>query len=256
MRLSACKELARAPARASRAGATKAHRAVSHCVKIGAERVQLLETPTHARAPFPCKARQASRHYGGAVDAAAMLYKQANLRVHIMRANAIFLIGNCLNNGHRRYMAWAVEIPRTGERTRPWPNASNARPRRSISFPLGDARSRATDSKSTEDHVAAAPRVDFGSGWYHDAAIEARSEPARSTKRRSRRGFGAREPELRQAPKIDQPSRLDSISSAIRPRCELPEASNPGDHTAIEALPGATARIPPPTPLLPGSPTR
>ncbi len=57
------------------------------------------------------------------------------------------------------------------------------------------------------------------------------------------------------APKIDQPMRWDSISSAIRPRCELPQASSPGDQTAIEALPGAIARIPPPTPLLPGRQT-
>jgi len=40
--------------RASSAGATKAHRAVSQCVKIGGERTKLLETPTHAPpAPFP-----------------------------------------------------------------------------------------------------------------------------------------------------------------------------------------------------------
>jgi hypothetical protein len=60
----------------------------------------------------------------------------------------------------------------------------------------------------------------------------------------------------RQSPKIDHPSRLVSRSSAMRPRCELPDASRPGDHTAIEALPGAIARMPPPTPLFPGRPTR
>ena len=57
-------------------------------------------------------------------------------------------------------------------------------------------------------------------------------------------------------PKIDQPIRWASISSAIRPSRELPDASSPGDHTAIDALPGATAKMPPPTPLLPGNPTR
>ena len=31
---------------------------------------------------------------------------------------------------------------------------------------------------------------------------------------------------------------------------------NPGDHTAIEARPGTMTRMPPPTPLFPGSPTR
>ncbi len=58
------------------------------------------------------------------------------------------------------------------------------------------------------------------------------------------------------APKIDQPIRFANISSAIRPRCELPLESRPGDQTAIEALPGTTANMPPPTPLLPGRPTR
>ncbi len=59
-----------------------------------------------------------------------------------------------------------------------------------------------------------------------------------------------------QGPKIDQPIRFVSASSAIRPRCEFPEASSPGDHAAMDALSGAMARMPPPTPLLPGKPTR
>jgi hypothetical protein len=58
------------------------------------------------------------------------------------------------------------------------------------------------------------------------------------------------------APKIDQPILLLRASSATRPRWELPFASRPGDQAAMEALPGAIARMPPPTPLLPGSPTR
>ena len=60
----------------------------------------------------------------------------------------------------------------------------------------------------------------------------------------------------RHAPKIDQPIFLVRASSATRPRWELPLASSPGDQTAIEALPGAIARTPPPTPLFPGRPTR
>ena len=42
-------------------------------------------------------------------------------------------------------------------------------------FPVGGRASRATGSKTTEDHVEVTryPRVDFGSGWYHEAAIEA-----------------------------------------------------------------------------------
>ena len=35
---------------------------------------------------------------------------------------------------------------------------------------------------------------------------------------------------------------LTSISSATRPRCELPASSSPGDHTAMDAVPGAIAR--------------
>lgn len=66
----------------------------------------------------------------------------------------------------------------------------------------------------------------------------------------------ARRQRRRHAPKIDQPIRLVSASSAMRPRCELPFGSSPGDHAAMDALPGAIAKIPPPTPLFPGSPTR
>jgi hypothetical protein len=58
------------------------------------------------------------------------------------------------------------------------------------------------------------------------------------------------------APKIDQPILLVRASSATRPRWELPFASRPGDQVAMDALPGAIARMPPPTPLLPGNPTR
>ena len=72
------------------------------------------------------------------------------------------------------------------------------------------------------------------------------------------RGLGARWGiwSRRHAPNIDQPILLVSASSAIRPKWEFPETSRPGDQTAIEALPGAIANIPPPTPLLPGRPTR
>ena len=57
-------------------------------------------------------------------------------------------------------------------------------------------------------------------------------------------------------PNTDQPVRCASISSAAVPSSELPVGPRPGDQTAIDALPGATARIPPPTPLFPGRPTR
>lgn len=59
-----------------------------------------------------------------------------------------------------------------------------------------------------------------------------------------------------QGPKIDQPRRLLSASSARRPSRELPEPSRPGDQTQAEATPGTTTIMPPPTPLLPGTPTR
>ena len=42
---------------------------------------------------------------------------------------------------------------------------------------------------------------------------------------------------LCQSPKIDQCIRFASFSNAIAARCELPLASRPGDHTAIETLP-------------------
>jgi Protein of unknown function (DUF2735) len=47
-------------------------------------------------------------------------------------------------------------------------------------FPAGGRAGRPADSKSTQDHADATrhPRVEFGSGWYHDAAIEA-EQPAK-----------------------------------------------------------------------------
>ena len=59
-----------------------------------------------------------------------------------------------------------------------------------------------------------------------------------------------------QVPKTDQPVRRARSSRACEPRSELPTALSPGDQTAMAARPGAMARMPPPTPLLPGSPTR
>jgi putative endonuclease len=56
-------------------------------------------------------------------------------------------------------------------------------------------------------------------------------------------------------PKIDQPVRSLSCFRARVASWELPTALSPGDQTAIDAMSGAIARMPPPTPLLPGSPT-
>ena len=54
----------------------------------------------------------------------------------------------------------------------------------------------------------------------------------------------------------DHPIRELSNSSAAIPARELPAAFNSGDHTHTVNCPGTMATIPPPTPLLPGNPTR
>jgi len=54
----------------------------------------------------------------------------------------------------------------------------------------------------------------------------------------------------------DQPIRWLSSSSAAIPASELPAALSSGDQTHTVNCPGTTATIPPPTPLLPGKPTR
>ena len=56
--------------------------------------------------------------------------------------------------------------------------------------------------------------------------------------------------------KIDNPDRVVNNSSALVPAKELPLSFKPGDQTQTEKQPGITARIPPPTPLFPGKPTR
>ena len=55
---------------------------------------------------------------------------------------------------------------------------------------------------------------------------------------------------ISQAPNTDHSIRLANCSSAAVPSLELPTWSSPGDQTAIEA------KMPPPTPDLPGRPTR
>lgn len=57
-------------------------------------------------------------------------------------------------------------------------------------------------------------------------------------------------------PNTDQPVSRTKASIAAVPSVELPCAFNPGDQTAIDARPGAMAKMPPPTPDLPGRPTR
>ena len=54
----------------------------------------------------------------------------------------------------------------------------------------------------------------------------------------------------------DHPIRSLNNSNAFIPASELPAAFSSGDHTHTVNCPGTTATIPPPTPLLPGRPTR
>ena len=56
--------------------------------------------------------------------------------------------------------------------------------------------------------------------------------------------------------KIDQPVRVVKRSSASTPATPLPWGSRAGLHAQRMPRSGSTARMPPPTPLLPGSPTR
>ncbi len=56
--------------------------------------------------------------------------------------------------------------------------------------------------------------------------------------------------------KTDRPVSVVNRSSAATPATELPRRSSPGLHTHRVHSPGTMAMIPPPTPLLPGSPTR
>lgn len=57
-------------------------------------------------------------------------------------------------------------------------------------------------------------------------------------------------------PNTDHPVSRTKASIAAVPSFELPCVFRPGDQTAIDAWPGAMANIPPPTPDLPGRPTR
>lgn len=54
----------------------------------------------------------------------------------------------------------------------------------------------------------------------------------------------------------DQPVRRTRVSRARLPTNEVPALFNPGDQTHTLPWPGATTRIPPPTPDLPGNPIR
>ncbi len=56
--------------------------------------------------------------------------------------------------------------------------------------------------------------------------------------------------------KIDRPVSVVKRSRAATPATELPRSSRPGLHTHSVHRPGTTAMMPPPTPLLPGRPTR
>jgi hypothetical protein len=74
-------------------------------------------------------------------------------------------------------MAWAVEIPTHGRKDKTMAERTQPETAKIYQFPAGGRSSRAAGRKHTEDHVVTAPRVDFGSGWYHDAAIETERAP-------------------------------------------------------------------------------
>lgn len=71
-----------------------------------------------------------------------------------------------------------------------------------------------------------------------------------------RRGGGGRNPHSRNQANTDHPVFSTSFSSATAPARLVPAALRPGDQTQIAPCPGASATMPPPTPLLPGRPTR
>ncbi len=56
--------------------------------------------------------------------------------------------------------------------------------------------------------------------------------------------------------KTESPVSVVNRSRAATPATEFPRLSSPGLHTQTVQRPGTTATMPPPTPLLPGSPTR
>ena len=55
---------------------------------------------------------------------------------------------------------------------------------------------------------------------------------------------------------MDRAVILVNNSKAITPAKELPAESNPGDQTHTASSPGTKAKMPPPTPLFAGKPTR
>ena len=59
-----------------------------------------------------------------------------------------------------------------------------------------------------------------------------------------------------EAQKTVQSEYVVNASSAASPAAELPEGPSAGLHTQATPRSGMTARMPPPTPLLAGSPTR
>lgn len=56
--------------------------------------------------------------------------------------------------------------------------------------------------------------------------------------------------------KIDHPVRVVNASRAASPAVEFPDGPSAGLHTQIVQRSGMTARMPPPTPLFAGNPTR
>jgi hypothetical protein len=120
--------------------------------------------------------------------------------------------------------------------------------------------SGAPGSVRGEVTVADAPLLTEWFTAFHQEAVPHEAVPERHHVEKA--ANSGRKPETPQAerraagPKTDHPARRDSSSRAHVPTRELPWSFSPGDHTTIAAMPGAMARMPPPTPLFPGSPTR
>ncbi len=112
---------------------------------------------------------------------------------------------------------------------------------------------RSLPSKQTEP-----PLKTNGASPQNERSLPSKqTEPLRKTN--GCRPFGGRHPHSvseRSGQKIDSSVRVVSSSSAFMPITELPLPLSRGLHTATEYFCGQTAAIPPPTPLLPGNPTR
>ncbi len=137
------------------------------------------------------------------------------------------------------------------KQTEPPPQNGRSHPRKTIG--ASPQNKRSLPSKQTEP-----PLKTNGASPQNERSLPSKqTEPLRKTN--GCRPFGGRHPHSvseRSGQKIDSSVRVVSSSSAFMPITELPLPLSRGLHTATEYFCGQTAAIPPPTPLLPGNPTR